>query len=915
LALAGCPQPNDDTRTTFIPVSNISGVPAETMAGDPLTLGGTVEPENADHTAIVWSISDAGTTGAVIEDGVLTATAAGTVTVTATIAGGLASGDYTLDFNITVTLRPPVGVSTITNIPASMMAGAPLTLEGVVEPENADHTTIVWSVRNAGTTAAVISEGNILNAPSPGTVTVRAAIAGGRANGTDYTQDFAITVLFEAVTGISGVPTAMIAGIPLTLNGTVEPEDAGNATIVWSIGNPGTTGASISEGNILNASAPGTLTLRATIAGGNADGTTYTQDFDINVSFKGVSGISGIPEAMIAGIPLTLSGAVKPEDASNKTILWSVGSPGTTGASMSGGNILSAAAAGMVTVRATIAGGNADGTAYTRDFDINVSFKGVSGISGIPEAMIAGIPLTLNGTVDPEDASNKTILWSIENAGTTGATISGGNILNAVAAGTVTLRATIAGGNADGTAYTRDFDISVTFKAVSGISGIPAAMVAGTPLTLNGAVEPEDASNKTIVWSMGNAGTTGASISDGNILNAATGGTVTLRATIAGGNADGTTYTRDFNISVTFREVTGISDIPTAMVAGNPLTLNGAVEPADATNSAIVWSIDNAGTTGASISGMTLSAGATGTVTLTATILNGLSTGNYTQDFTINVTFKEVTGISGLPGTIRAGEPLTLRGTVAPANASNRTIVWSIDNAGTTGASISGSNILNAPFGGTLAITASIAGGNADGTAYTQGFSITVTFTDVTNISGPPATVWAGDPLTLTGTVDPADATNKTIAWSVINPGTTGASISGGNILNTTAGGQLTVRATIVNGLSTGDYTQDFVIAANIPPGTLAIRVGFNRGIEITGSDGVNIIRKSASGSLTLSVESAAGYSDVAWYVDGGAAPVATGGTFALNAADYAAQIHSVTFTGKKSGTPYSKVIPFTVLD
>ncbi|MCL2763161.1 MAG: fibronectin type III domain-containing protein [Treponema sp.] len=92
-------------------------------------------------------------------------------------------------------------------------------------------------------------------------------------------------------------------------------------------------------------------------------------------------------------------------------------------------------------------------------------------------------------------------------------------------------------------------------------------------------------------------------------------------------------------------------------------------------------------------------------------------------------------------------------------------------------------------------------------------------FTPVTNITGVPTTATGAMPLTLTGTVVPATATNSTISWSVVTAGTTGASIATGtNILNTTAAGTATVRATITNGRSTTEnYTQDFTITVSAP--------------------------------------------------------------------------------------------------
>ena len=88
---------------TFVAVTGITGVAIEMTAGETITLSGTVAPENATNKDIVWSVKDAGTTGATIADGKLTATSAGMVVVTATIENGLtATTPYTQDFTITV---------------------------------------------------------------------------------------------------------------------------------------------------------------------------------------------------------------------------------------------------------------------------------------------------------------------------------------------------------------------------------------------------------------------------------------------------------------------------------------------------------------------------------------------------------------------------------------------------------------------------------------------------------------------------------------------------------------------------------------------------------------------------------------------------------------------------------------------
>jgi hypothetical protein len=91
------------TDPVFVAVTDIAGVPTTMTAGTPLALTGTVSPTNATNQTIVWSVKSAGTTGATISSNTLNTTTAGTVIVTATIAGGTTMATaYTKEFTITV---------------------------------------------------------------------------------------------------------------------------------------------------------------------------------------------------------------------------------------------------------------------------------------------------------------------------------------------------------------------------------------------------------------------------------------------------------------------------------------------------------------------------------------------------------------------------------------------------------------------------------------------------------------------------------------------------------------------------------------------------------------------------------------------------------------------------------------------
>jgi endo-1,4-beta-xylanase len=274
---------------------------------------------------------------------------------------------------------------------------------------------------------------------------------------------------------------------------------------------------------------------------------------------------------------------------------------------------------------------------------VDPPFVAVTDITGVPGAATAGIDLSLNGTVAPSDATNQTITWSIYSVGTTGASIVNGTTLRTTAAGTATVRATIANGLAATVNYTQNFAVTVAaaFVAVTDISGVPSTATVGTDRSLSGTVIPANATNQTIAWSVHNAGSTGASIVNGNTLRTTAAGTATVRATITNGLSASTNYTKNFAVTVTlpFVGVSNISDVPGAATVGTDKTLGGTVTPVDATNKTITWSVYSAGTTGASVVSGKLRTTGAGTATVRATVTNGLTAStNYTKNFDITVT-------------------------------------------------------------------------------------------------------------------------------------------------------------------------------------------------------------------------------------------------------------------------------------
>jgi hypothetical protein len=95
----------------------------------------------------------------------------------------------------------------------------------------------------------------------------------------------------------------------------------------------------------------------------------------------------------------------------------------------------------------------------------------------------------------------------------------------------------------------------------------------------------------------------------------------------------------DDDPEVSFIAVTDITLARTSVGVNTPLVLGATVVPATATNTNVSWTISNAGATGAELKGDTLTAEAQGSVTVTATIVNGKAQGeNFTKNFTITIT-------------------------------------------------------------------------------------------------------------------------------------------------------------------------------------------------------------------------------------------------------------------------------------
>jgi len=338
------------------------------------------------------------------------------------------------------------------------------------------------------------------------------------------------------------------------------------------------------------------------------------------------------------------------------------------------------------------------------------------------------------------------------------------------------------------------------------ISGGTAITTDGGTLQLSSSVLPANATNKTITWSI-SSGTDKASISATGLVTALDNGTATAKATAADGS--GVFGTATITISNQVIPVSSITISGGTAIAtdGGTLQLTASVLPANATNKTVTWSITS-GSAYAIINSSTglLTAVANGTVTVRATANDGSNvSGSMVVTITnqtipaIPVTSISVTGTGGATTISTGGGTLQLIATVLPANATNKTVTWSITSGSAYATINSLTGLLTAVDNGAVNVRATAADGSGVfGTATITISNQVIPVSSIT-ISGGTAITTDGGTLQLSSSVLPANATNKTITWS-ISSGTDKASISATGLVTALDNGTATAKATAADG-------------------------------------------------------------------------------------------------------------------
>ena len=282
---------------------------------------------------------------------------------------------------------------------------------------------------------------------------------------------------------------------------------------------------------------------------------------------------------------------------------------------------------------------------------------------------------------------------------------------------------------------------------------------------------------------------------------------------------EGTTYTitkkASANVPVTGVTVTGAN----TATAGDTVTLTATVAPANATDKSVTWSTSDAAVATVNANGVVTTKKA-GKVTITAT-----SNGDQTKFGSIEITVSAATvpvasvTVAGDAAMTVDGEQ-TLTATVAPANATDKTVTWKSSDA--TVATVDANGKVVAKKAGEVTITATAGGVSGTLKITVSDKAPTVIPVQSVTVTGKQELV-EGASTTLTATVAPADATDKTVTWKSSDESV--ATVDKDGVVTAKKAGTVTITATAGGVSGTLDITVTAKPVETVPVTSVEVTV------------------------------------------------------------------------------------------
>lgn len=693
--------------------------------GESASLKATIFPENASDKSLKWGSSDVS---------VATVDAYGNVKAEgngeATVFVSSSDGGFTAYCNVKVG-TPVTGISLDPREFTLETIGSSFTIKPVISPEDASDLGVVWE--SADTKVVSVASDGTVTAIGPGTTTVKATTNDG-----SFTSNCVVSVKSPAQhVSLDKTSLKLLEGESGKLTATVYPLNSTQKTLTWVSDHPDVASVD-NEGNV-TARKAGTATVTVKVA----ENVTAVCKVTVISRVTGIS-LSETTVELKPGETHQLTATVLPQNASNAEVTWYSDKESVATVSQSG--LVTGVGPGETTVHAVTTDGGKMASCLVK---VGTPVKGIT-LSVSSKTLYVGDPsLDISAALTPANATDKSLEWSSSDPEV--ASIAPGAALHAVIKPLKPGKTTITATTKDG-GFTASCEVTVK-RHVSGVSLNKASLTlyVGETESLAATVAPEDASDKSVVWSSGNSAV--ASVSNGKVTANKPGSAVIKVVT--------NDLSKEAACTVTVKrhaESVELSQKEIKLYLGENRSLTATVLPSDASDKNVTWSSSNPNVATVSTAGNVVSK-SVGTTVITVKTADG------GHQASCHVTVLEpvvyATSLILAPQTlsmnIDESSSLTLQ--MLPANA-NEALVWESDNE-------SVAKVVN---GDVTAVGVGVAKIKVKGKNVTSN-EVTVTVIDKFAVTGvklnePEKSLQVGDSFILTATVLPEDARDKTVTWS-----------------------------------------------------------------------------------------------------------------------------------------------------
>ena len=751
----------------------------------PKTVSGDTPTTVAELNKLIWYSDNsniASVTKSASGNGEIEAKSAGSATITAM----LPDGSMAVSCAVTVSAKPydtATGV-TLNKAATRLVLGVNATeqLSAAVQSDGTTDGKVTWSSTDEA--VATVDVNGLVTARAKGETIIQA-----EKDGKEAKCEVTVILPVENITLTdAATPLALTAPNEAPLKYTLTPEAPSDNTVSWFSNNAGV--ATVDSSGRVKALRTGEAIIYAVTKDGGFSAqrtvkvTAPVKELSLSAETLTLS-LNGAQSVGKLTATVSYNGDASYTDAN---VEWT--SSDTSIAIVSGDGVVTAlkatAANTPVVITATTKGKDANGSTVSKTCSVTISESAVRGISVTPAVntlyMQADAQQGHSTSVELSAAltglSSAKINWSLETLSGTSPAVE----LSSVTGGSVTVTAKNPG-TAKLTARSGDYEavavVTVLPVSVTSVSMNKAATridVDGTE-TLSASIEPQNASNKKLVWFSSDQNV--ASVSESGVVSALAVGTAVITAASEDGG-----FTASCTVTVP-RYVSAISLNKASLMLPKGATeaLHASVSSADEgqapTNTGVTWSSDHPdiASVDAATGIVTAVAASETPVTITATPA-GVKQGETVTPATCTVTVRapRVTGVTIQQNgsNVTTVQPLTTGGTLAltakvdaetGTSEENKSVTWSSSdtdvatvNGGTVTAVKAGKAVIFATAGGvTASVTVSV------GAAAT---AVTICKSGTTSAPGDSDRVLIPTgTITLYAKLEPETAANKTILW------------------------------------------------------------------------------------------------------------------------------------------------------